>query len=149
MKHLLKLLLLLPLAFTSCKEEENKEEDNGPKLSPQETILTSHKWNEIAFKSTNAQGVVNTDIKVTDACLQDDVITFDKDGSYIFEPGVQCSFNVNPYDGTWKIVDNKFTSTRNPSTQEYEVVIEELTDKKFVTSTEFNGFKQVHTYRAL
>jgi hypothetical protein len=113
--------------------------------------LTSHKWNEVAYKLTDAQGGVVSEVIITDAnaCLKDDVSTFNKNGTWTFDPGVQCSFNINPYGGTWKIVGNKFTSTRDPSTQEYENVIEELTDTKFVYSSEFNGFKHVHTFRAL
>lgn len=145
MKYLLQLFLLLPLFFTAC----TKEEDTEPKLSLQETILTSHKWNEVSYTLTDSMEVVIVNNIATQDCLKDDADTFNKNGTWSHDPGVPCSSTAVTYGGTWKIAGDKFTSTRAPSTQEYETFIEELTDTKFVYSHEYNGFKHVHTLRAL
>ena len=148
-KNFLRLLLLLPLGFLSCGEEDGKEDDPAPKLSPQETILISHKWNLVAHKYIAPDGEVITDAKITDACLQDDAYTFKEDGTWSFDPGIQCDMNVKPYGGTWKIVGNIFISTRSPSTQAYEEEIKELTDSTFVYGHDYNGHKITSSYRAL
>ena len=142
------LFCLLSISLFSCTEDDKKE-DSGPKLSPQETILTSHKWNEVSHVVTNSKGEVIADNRFTDACQQDDVTTFKKDGTWSYDPGVPCRTSNIPHGGTWKLIGTKLSSTQSPSPTVFEAEMKKITDTEFISSSEFNGTTQVHTFRAL
>lgn len=100
MRRLLLTAIFFPLLI-SCQKEDEEPKTEQPKVLTKEEILINHKWTKTDIRVSQGGRVpVIADV----SCIQDDYITFSKDGTYKIVNGAICNPENIPFStGDWKI----------------------------------------------
>ena len=85
--------------FVACKKT-----DNGPILTPQQTILTSKIW-KLQSLTVASRNDPSTDSSITKACSDSALMAFDVYGDFqLADPTKSCDSSIVPFDrGVWMI----------------------------------------------
>lgn len=81
-----------------------KKTDNGPVLTPQQTLLTSKIW-KLKSLSVASRNDPATDSSITKSCSDSALMAFDIYGNYqLADPTKACDSTIVPYDrGNWML----------------------------------------------
>lgn len=117
---------LLSLLFFSCERDAMVESEDVVKITKKE-LLTNNKW---IVQDVKTGGASVLPLITRLQCITDNVLTFEKDGSFVIDEGANVCSPAFAGSGTWSLVENdtkiKWSFTA-PQTREVLVPIIELT----------------------
>lgn len=110
-KYTLLLAFIFSLTFTSCKKDNEKENE------PTKKELLSNKWKVSDVKNADGTSVIALPFPQI-ICLKDNIFTLKSDDSYSIDEGATVCDPSTAGTGTWSLTDNETKIKFTPTTGE-------------------------------